>query len=187
MSAAPELATARLLLRRWREEDREPFAALNADAEVMRHFPSPLSSGESDALIGEIERHFNRHGFGLWALQARASGELLGFAGLCFVSFAAAFTPAVEIGWRLRRSSWGRGYATEGARAALTYGFGDLGLREIVSTTSTLNERSRAVMERIGMTRDLAGDFAHPLLADDSPLSAHVLYRLSAVAWRSGA
>jgi ribosomal-protein-alanine N-acetyltransferase len=183
VSPSSELTTPRLLLRRWRDEDRAPFAALNRDAEVMRHFPAPLSARESDALIADIESHFRRHGFGLWALQSRESGELLGFTGLCFVSFAADFTPAVEIGWRLRRSSWGHGYAAEASRASLAFGFDELGFEEIVSFTSTLNERSRAVMERIGMTRDLAGDFAHPLIARDSPLAAHVLYRLAATGW----
>jgi RimJ/RimL family protein N-acetyltransferase len=180
-----ELTTSRLLLRRWREQDRAPFAAMNADAEVMRHFPAPLTTGESDALIADLQAHLERHGFGLWALQSRSSRELLGFTGLCFVSFDAHFTPAVEVGWRLRRSAWGHGYATEAAAAALAFGFDELDVAEIVSFTSVGNERSRAVMERIGMTRDAAGDFSHPLIARDSPLAAHVLYRLTAGDWRA--
>ncbi|HLB20918.1 MAG TPA: GNAT family N-acetyltransferase [Solirubrobacteraceae bacterium] len=185
MGEPAELKTSRLLLRRWREQDRAPFAAMNADAKVMRHFPSPLTAGESDALVSDLQAHFERHGFGLWALQSRSSHELLGFTGLCFVSFDAHFTPAVEVGWRLRRSAWGHGYASEAALAALRFGFAELGVREIVSFTSTVNERSRAVMERIGMARDAAGDFAHPLIARDSPLAPHVLYRLSAADWRA--
>jgi RimJ/RimL family protein N-acetyltransferase len=180
-----ELRTPRLLLRRWREQDRAPFAAMNADAEVMRLFPAPLTAVESDALIADIEAHFERHGFGLWALEHISSGELLGFTGVCFVSFDAPFTPAVEVGWRLRRSAWGHGCATEAAAAALAFGFDELDVAEIVSFTSARNERSRAVMERIGMTHDAAGDFAHPLIARDSPLAAHVLYRLTAADWRA--
>lgn len=178
-----QLETERLLLRRWREDDREPFAALNADADVMRLFPAPLSARESDTLIGDLEAHFERHGFGLWALELRESAELLGFTGLCLVSFSAAFTPAVEVGWRLRRSAWGHGYATEAALASLAFGYDELSLQEIVSFTSVQNEPSRAVMERIGMTRDLTGDFAHPLIGSDSRLAAHVLYRLTAADW----
>ncbi|MHB8234262.1 MAG: GNAT family N-acetyltransferase, partial [Solirubrobacteraceae bacterium] len=117
----------------------------------------------------------------------RRSRELLGFVGLCVVSFDASFTPAVEIGWRLRCSAWGRGYATEGALASLQFGFAELDLEQIVSLTSAHNARSRAVMERIGMTRDPEDDFAHPLIARDSPLSAHVLYRLAATDWRAQA
>jgi RimJ/RimL family protein N-acetyltransferase len=181
----PQLSTARLLLRRWRERDRAPFAAINADAEVMRLFPATLTAVQSGRLITDIEAHFERHGFGLWALEHRRSGELLGFTGLCFVSFEAAFTPAVEVGWRLRRSAWGHGYASEAAIASLAFGFSELDVREVVSFTSARNERSRAVIERIGMTRDLDGDFAHPMVPSDSPLLAHVLYRISAGEWRS--
>ena len=150
----------------------------------MRLFPAPLTSAESDAQIAGIESHFERHGFGLWALELTSSGELLGLTGLCHVSFDAAFTPAVEIGWRLRREAWGHGYAAEAAHAALAFGFAELGLAEIVSFTTVQNERSRAVMRRIGMTRDAAGDFAHPLIARDSALAAHVLYRLRQGDWR---
>jgi RimJ/RimL family protein N-acetyltransferase len=181
----PQLTTARLLLRRWRDRDREPFAELNADAEVMRLFPAPLTAPQSDAQLDALEAHFERHGFGLWALESRRSGELLGFTGLCFVSFDAAFTPAVEIGWRLRRSAWGHGYATEAARASLQFGFVELRIEQVVSFTSVSNAPSRAVMERIGMKQDPDGDFAHPLIAGDSPLSAHVLYRLTAADWRA--
>lgn len=181
------LSTSRLLLRRWRREDREPFAALNSDAEVMRHFPAPLTAAESDALVAQIEAHFELHGFGLWAVEHGSSGALLGFTGLCVPSFEAAFTPAVEIGWRLRRSAWGCGYATEAALGSLEFGFGELGLDEIVSFTSFQNAPSRAVMERIGMRHDADGDFEHPLIAPDSPLAAHVLYRLTAADWRARA
>lgn len=181
MAADAELRTERLLLRRWREEDREPFAALNADPAVMEFFPAPLSRRESDALLERIELGFERHGFGLWALELRESGEFIGFTGLAVPPFEAHFTPAVEVGWRLARSAWGRGYATEAARAALAQGFGPAGLEEIVSMTTVRNRRSRAVMERLGMTRDPADDFEFPTLPPGDPLRPHVLYRIGPV------
>lgn len=186
MDDAPELRTERLLLRRWRREDREPFAALNADALVMEHFPAPLERGESDELISRIDAHFEEHGYGFWALELRASGELIGFAGLQVVSFEAHFTPAIEVGWRLARGHWRRGYATEAARAALSFGFGRAGLEQVVSFTTVANERSRAVMRRIRMSHDPREDFEHPQLAESSPLRRHVLYRRSAADWRKG-
>jgi ribosomal-protein-alanine N-acetyltransferase len=167
-----------LLLRGWREDDRAPFAALNADPEVMQHFPATLSRAESDALVDRIDAMFAEHGFGLWAVEVRASGEFIGFVGLAAWDFEAHFTPAVEVGWRLARSSWGHGYATEAAREAVTFGFDEAGLDEIVSFTSPGNTRSRAVMERLGMTRDPADDFDHPRLPVGHPLRRHVLYRL---------
>ncbi len=174
-----ELTTDRLLLRHWRDSDREAFAAMNADPEVMRHFVATLDAEDSDALLHRISRELEERGWGLWALEERASGHLLGFTGLSPVPFAAPFTPAVEIGWRLVRSHWGRGLASEAARASLAYGFGDLSLPEIVAFTFVGNERSTAVMRRIGMTHDPADDFEHPLIPEGNPLRPHVLYRLS--------
>jgi RimJ/RimL family protein N-acetyltransferase len=173
-----EILTERLRLRRWLPQDLEPFAAMNADPVVMEHFPAPLSRGESDALVDSIEAGFERHGFGLWALEVRESGELAGFTGLAVPGFEAHFTPAVEVGWRLARPAWGRGYATEAGRAALACGFERHGLEEIVSFTSVGNLRSRAVMERLGMTRDPADDFDHPRVPAGDPLRRHVLYRV---------
>jgi RimJ/RimL family protein N-acetyltransferase len=173
-----ELRTERLLLRRWREEDRRPFAALNADPEVMEHFPAPLDRDESEELVERIEMGFERHGFGLWALELREGGEFIGFAGLAVPSFEAHFTPAVEVGWRLARWAWGNGYATEAGRASLAHGFGALGLEEIVSMTTVRNRRSRAVMERLAMIRDPADDFEFPTLPPGDPLRPHVLYRI---------
>jgi ribosomal-protein-alanine N-acetyltransferase len=146
----PELETPRLLLRRWRPEDREPFAALNADPEVMEHFPAPLRRGESDALAARIEAGFERRGFGLWAVEVRESAEFIGFVGLDVPQFEAPFMPAIEVGWRLARPAWGHGYATEAARAALAFGFERLELDEVVAMTAVGNSRSRAVMERLG-------------------------------------
>lgn len=171
------LRTNRLVLRRWRDSDRDPFAAMNADPAVMQYFPAPLSPVESDTMIERIEAHFDMRGFGLWALELAETGEFIGFTGLSTPRFAAHFMPAVEIGWRLARAAWGQGYASEAARRALTFGFEDGNLSEIVSFTAIGNLRSQAVMARIGMTRDPSDDFDHPLVPD-GPLRRHVLYRL---------
>jgi RimJ/RimL family protein N-acetyltransferase len=174
------------MLRRWRLEDREPFAALNADPVVMEHFPSTLARTESDALAERIEAHFGRHGFGLWAVEIPGVTPFAGFTGLSVPAFEAHFTPCVEIGWRLAREHWGKGYATEGARAALRFGFEQAGLAEIVSFTTPANLASRRVMERIGMRHSPSDDFDHPGLPEGHPLRRHVLYRL-ARAGRAGA
>ncbi|HWI96207.1 MAG TPA: GNAT family N-acetyltransferase [Solirubrobacterales bacterium] len=174
----PTLTTPRLELRRWREDDREAFAAINADPAVMEHFPGPLTRRESDELVEKIEAGFEANGFGLWALEVRGTGEFVGFTGLASPGFEVHFTPAVEIGWRLARSAWGHGYATEAARVALGFGFEEDGLDEIVSFTTAANRRSRAVMERIGMNHDPRDDFEHPSLPPGHPQRAHVLYRL---------
>ncbi|CAN5642639.1 GNAT family N-acetyltransferase [soil metagenome] len=177
---APELRTDRLVLRTWREADLAPFAAMNADPEVVRYLPGPLSRAGSDAFAAKIRARFEDDDVGLWAVEVLATGEFVGFTGLSRPSFAAPFLPAVEVGWRLARAAWGLGYATEAARAAVADGFGRVGLTEIVSFTVLANERSRAVMRRLGMTRDRAGDFEHPSLPPGHPLRQHVLYRLAA-------
>jgi ribosomal-protein-alanine N-acetyltransferase len=176
--------TPRLLLRRWRASDREPFAALNADPEVMRYFRGTLDRGESDAFADRIEAQFDELGFGLWAVELRADGRFIGFTGLARHTFAAPFTPCIEVGWRLARDAWGVGYATEAAWAALAVGFGTAGLDEIVSMTTGTNGRSRAVMERLGMTHDPADDFDHPRLPEGHPLRPHVLYRITRAQWQ---
>jgi RimJ/RimL family protein N-acetyltransferase len=178
-----ELRTSRLLLRRWRPEDLEAFAAMNADPEVMEFFPAPLKRASSDALAGRIEAGFAEYGFGLWAIEVASSGGFTGFVGLSVPSFEAAFMPAVEIGWRLARRAWGQGYATEAATAVLDAAFGPLALGEVVSFTSVANLRSRAVMRRLGMVHDPAEDFDHPSLPPDHRLAQHVLYRTTAARW----
>ena len=178
MRHVPELRTARLLLRGWRSDDREPFAALNADPAVRRYFPTLLSRAESDALIDWHEASFDERGFGFWAVEIRGSGMFIGFVGLAVPSFEAPFTPCVEIGWRLAAPFWNQGYATEAARAVVTFGFDALRLEEIVAFTAVVNTPSRRVMEKLGMTHDPADDFAHPDIAPGHPLRAHVLYRL---------
>ncbi len=169
------LTTPRLLLRDWRDEDLPAFAALNADARVMEFFPRPLDRAESDLMADQIRDHFARHGFGLWAVEVPGVAGFIGFVGLSVPRFEAHFTPCVEIGWRLAFEHWGRGYATEAARAALEFGFQQLALDQIVSFTVPSNVRSRAVMERIGMTRSPAADFDHPALPEGHPLRRHVL------------
>lgn len=173
------MRTARLRLRQWRDEDLAPFAALNADPEVMAHFPAVLSREESDAGAARARAGIARDGYGFWAVEVLGGAPFIGFVGIKPVNFAAPFAPAVEIGWRLARSTWGRGYATEAARAALTFGFGQLRLKEIVSFTVPANTRSRAVMERLGMTHDPAEDFDHPNLPEGHALRRHVLYRVA--------
>jgi RimJ/RimL family protein N-acetyltransferase len=172
------LQTQRLLLRPWRESDLEPFAALNADPVVMEHFARPLDRSESDAFVARIRAHFAREGFGFWAVEVPGVAPLVGLVGLARPAFEAHFTPCVEVGWRLAREHWGKGYATEAARASIRFGFEQLGLDEIVSFTVPANVRSRAVMERIGMTRSADDDFDHPALPEGHRLRRHVLYRI---------
>ena len=179
MSPRREIETARLRLRRWLTGDRTAFAAMNADPLVMEHFPRVLSRDESDALADRIEAHFERHGFGPWAVEIRGSAPFAGFVGLAVPSFEAPFTPCVEVGWRLSREHWGRGYATEGARGTVEFASRDLRLHEIVSYTVPGNRRSRRVMEKLGMTTDPADDFDHPELPVGHPLRRHVLYRVT--------
>jgi RimJ/RimL family protein N-acetyltransferase len=169
------LRTERLLLRGWRESDLEPFARLNADPQVMRYFPAPLSREESDTLAERIATSLTERSWGLWAVER--DGVFLGFTGLAVPRFEAPFTPAVEIGWRLARAAWGFGYATEAATAVLRFASEELRLDSVVSFTAVENRRSRAVMERIGMVHDEAGDFDHPAIPAPSPLRRHVLYR----------
>jgi ribosomal-protein-alanine N-acetyltransferase len=165
-------------LRPWRDEDLAPFAALNADLRVMEHFPGLLSREESDHTVSRFRAHFDRHGFGLWAVEVIGGAPFIGFVGLAVPAFEAHFTPCVEIGWRLAAEHWGRGYATEAARAAVDFAFGTVGLEQIVSFTVPANTRSRRVMKRLGMSHSPADDFDHPKLPEGHPLRRHVLYRL---------
>ena len=173
-----EMETPRLLLRRWRETDREPFARMGLDPAVMKFFPSLLSVEQSHELFDRIQAHEEQYGFGLWAAELRETREFIGFVGLAVPPFDAAFTPCIEIGWRLAAAHWGKGLATEGARAAVGFAREDLHLEEIVSFTVPDNRASRRVMEKLGMTRDPAEDFDHPRLPPGHPKQRHVLYRL---------
>lgn len=172
------LRTERILLRRWREEDRLPFQRMNSDPRVMEFFPGLLTAEESDALVGRIESHFDRHGFGPFAVELLENGTFIGFVGLMVPEFEAAFTPAVEIGWRLAAEHWGKGLVTEAAKAAVRYAFDVVELDGLISFTVPGNVRSRRVMGRIGMTHDAREDFEHPGLPVGHPLRRHVLYRL---------
>ena len=164
-----------------------PFAALNSDPVVMEHFPEPLTRAESDVFVDRIEERFESQGFGLWALEVvdpERPVEFIGYTGLNPPSFEAHFTPAIEVGWRLARTAWGHGYASEAALAAVRHGFEVSGLDEIVSFTTIANVRSQAVMRRIGMTHDPSDDFDMPTLPVTHPMRRHVLYRLRADAVR---
>jgi ribosomal-protein-alanine N-acetyltransferase len=176
-----ELRTPRLILRRWRESDREPFAQMNADAEVMRYFVRPLTQAESDASVARMTADFDRNDHGQWALEIPGEAPFIGFTGL----WRPPYMPVVEVGWRLARSYWGKGYATEAARAAIDDGFERVGLKEIVSFTSPLNQPSIRVMEKLGMTHDAADDFEHPNVPVGHALRFHVMYRLSRTRWSS--
>ncbi|MEM8742822.1 MAG: GNAT family N-acetyltransferase [Pseudomonadota bacterium] len=178
-----ELETERLRLRGWVDADHTPFAALNADPEVMAHFPAPLSRAESDALIARQHERWAEDGMCFQAVERKSDGRFLGLAGLAQVRFPAAFTPAVETGWRLARHAWGQGYASEAARAWLDHGFKALGLTEIVAFTALSNTRSAAVMSRIGMTRAADDDFDHPALPEGHALRAHLLCRIRRDEW----
>lgn len=180
----PPLAfdTGRLHLRPWRAADAEPFAALNADPEVMAFFPARLSREASDALLARCQARIVAQGWGLWATELRSTGEFIGFVGLQVPRVPLPFSPCVEIGWRLARAHWGKGLATEAARAALRVGFERLALQEIVSFTAVVNHRSRAVMERLGMQAAPA-TFEHPGVPEGSPLRTHCLYRLARERW----
>ena len=183
MTPILQLESARLLLRQWRDEDLPAFAAMCADEQVMRYFPETLGRLQSAAVIGRIRGHFAEHGFGLWALERKDSGEFIGFTGLAEVGFEAAFAPAVEIGWRLAREHWGLGFASEAAWTCLRCGFGQLGLDEVVAFTAQPNLPSEKVMQAIGMRRDPAGDFEHPALEPGHPLRSHLLYRINREQW----
>ncbi len=178
MNKLDRIETQRLILRRWRETDRAPFAAINADPKVMEYFKTPLTRAESDSFIDRMEDVFEQNGYSFWAVEEKISGKLLGLTGLAPVMFDAPFTPAVEIGWRIASDSWGKGYAPEAARMAFDIGFRYLDLPEIVSFTAVINQKSRSVMEKLGMTQDVAGSFDHPNLPEGHMLRPHVLYRM---------
>jgi RimJ/RimL family protein N-acetyltransferase len=186
--AAPGQATVRtdrLLLRAWREADRTPFAEMNADPEVMEHFPGLMSHAQSDALVDRVLAHWAELGWGLWAVEVLDVAPFIGFVGISRQN--APGWPVVEVGWRLARPYWGRGYATEGALEALRFGFNVLELDEIVSFTIPANTRSTAVMERIGLHHDPADDFDHPRVdpVRYPHIVRHVLYRLGRSEWQA--
>lgn len=175
---APTILTDRLRLREWKAADLDPFAALNADPRVMEYFEKSLSRSESDLQVRTIQDHFCKHGFGLWAVESLESSRFIGIVGLWVPTFEAHFIPCIEIGWRLAVESWGRGFATEAAKACLEYAFRQLRAPEVVSYTVPHNLKSRAVMEKLGMKHQIDGDFDHPKIFEGHPLKRHVLYRI---------
>jgi RimJ/RimL family protein N-acetyltransferase len=178
MNLPLELRTDRLCLRRWLPGDRPLFADMNSDPRVAEFLPCPLSRRESDEMAERIQAHFQQYGFGLWAVEIAGVAPFAGFVGLNVPRFEAPFTPCIEIGWRLSAVHWNRGYATEGARAALGFAFGSLKAEEVVAFTVPHNVRSRRVMDKLGMTHSAVDDFEHPLVAEGNPLRKHILYRL---------
>lgn len=175
-----QIETERLILRPWKEEDKEPFARMNADPVIMEFMPRILPPEDSDKLLERFEKHIKKNGYGLYAVEEKKSGDFIGFAGLNTVSFKAPFTPATEIAWRLDYPAWGKGYATEAAETLIEYAFKDLKLPEIVGFCVHDNQAAIHVMKKLGMARDEKGDFDFPSLRKDHPLGRFVLYRLAA-------
>lgn len=174
------LITKRLILRPWKKEDLEPFAEMSQDPKVMEFFPSLLTKEESDRLAARFEEHIEKTGWGLFAAEEKESSTFIGFIGLSPITlFKEPFAQAVEIGWRLAHPFWNKGYATEGAKAALEYGFNTLNLKEIVAFTASINLRSQNVMKKIGMHHNPIDDFDHPKIPEGNILRHHVLYRLN--------
>jgi len=178
------IKTERLILRPWKEEDLESLSRLNADPRVMEFFPGLLTREESAARLECYAKHILNHGWGLWAVSVPGVSDFIGWIGLWRIGFEAHFTPAIEVGWRLLPEFWGQGYATEGARAAIQYGFNTLKLDEIVSITVPANLRSRRIMEKLGMHRDPKDDFDHLKVPEGHALRRHVLYRITAREWQ---
>lgn len=183
MNSRAEFRTDRLLLRPWRRSDLEPLAAITADPRVMQDLPAPLSRPESDALVERSRAHFRQHGFGLWAVEVPGVAPFIGLAGMWHVGAALPIAPCVEIGWRLAPAHWGRGYATEAATALLAFAFGQVRLDEVVAFTVSDNQRSRRVMDKLGMQRDPRQDFLHPCLPANHPFRQQLLYRIDRPAW----
>lgn len=178
------ILTERLILREWRPEDAAPFAALNADPAVMRFVRGPIGRTQSDALIARFQEQIDREGFGILAVEEKASGRFIGMIGLHQLRPHIPIAPAVEIAWRIEEALWGQGITTEGARAMLAFGFDEIGLPEIVSYAASGNAASRRVMEKIGLRRSARDDFDHPDLAEDDPHRHHAVYRLARDVYR---
>lgn len=172
------LRTPRLILREWRDDDLEPFAAMSADPEVMELLLGPYDRTKNDESVAWARGVWREHNYGLWVVELPGEAPFIGVVGLNRIGYEAHFTPAVEVAWRLARPYWGRGFAYEAARATIEDGFFRLGLDEIVGVTTPPNRRSWRLMERLGMVRDGDGDFIHPRVPEGHPLQLHVLYRL---------
>lgn len=175
--------TERMVFRDWRELDTVPFRAMNKDPRVMEFFPNTLSDTQTDAFISRINDEFSTYGYGLFAVDEKDKGAFIGFIGFHWAAFQSEFTPCIEIGWRLIFKAWGKGFATEGAKACLKYGFEQLGFDKVLSFTSATNTRSQKVMKKIGMTK--SAEFNHPNVCEDSPLKPHVLFKITQADWRA--
>ena len=182
MDHGPTIETERLILRPWRDDDVVPWIAMSADPRVMEFFPAVMPADEAAETATRVRENLARRGFGWWAIEVKDGAPFAGVIALQMVPFEAPFTPAMEVGWRLAFDQWNKGYATEGAAAALRFAFGDLAQREVVAMTAAINLRSQRVMQRLGMTRDPADDFDHPRLPREHRLHRHVLYRIAAPA-----
>lgn len=177
-----ELQTQRLKLRQWVKEDFQPFAAMSADPQVMAFYPSTLSEEESNVMAMKIQGLIAERGWGFWAVETLDSGAFVGFVGLHIPTYDLPCSPCVEIGWRLARPFWGKGYATEAAKESLAFAFEKLELNEVYSFASQVNERSWRVMERLGMV-NTGQNFDHPIIPKGHALSEHVLYRIMKEQW----
>ncbi len=171
------MTTERLNLRNWIDSDIKAFAEMNRDPEVMKYFPKTYSEEETLAMVHRIRLHFDKNGFGLYAVENKMTGDFIGFTGFSIPTFESFFTPCVEIGWRFKKDVWGSGYATEAAKACLKYGFETFGFTKIVSFTSSLNVNSEKLMRRIGM--NYVAEFDHPLIDKGTSLCLHVLYQIN--------
>lgn len=178
MATTKAIETERLLLRQWKASDRQPFIELNADPEVMEYFPSPISESESDEFIQRVTAEIEDSGWGFWAVELKSSHDFIGFVGISSPRAKLPFSPCIEIGWRLAKKYWGKGYATEAAEAALKFAFANLPINEVVSFTSVQNKRSQVVMKNINMT-DSGQNFMHPSIPVGNALQEHVLFKIS--------
>jgi len=169
------IKTGRLGLRNWLASDTAPFVTMGQDSKVMRYFPELLTEADTIALINNLKKHYEKYGYTYFAMDELATGEFVGFTGLKYQTFESEFTPSVDIGWRLKRSAWGKGYATEAAKACLNVAFNEFGLDEVYSFCPDLNKASEAIMKKIGMT--YLGTLQHPKVANDSRFKHCVVYR----------
>ncbi|MBL8510828.1 MAG: GNAT family N-acetyltransferase [Betaproteobacteria bacterium] len=181
--APVELRTPRVSLRQWKDSDMADWITMNADPEVRQYFPTVLTAEMAFAEAGRIRAAFSQRGWGLWAVEVPGVFVFAGFVGLMVPAYEAPWMPAVEIGWRLRRDAWGKGYASEGAEAALQFAFQHLALPEVVAISVPTNTPSHKVMERLGMVRDTSADFDHPKVPADWPYKRHILHRHTKATW----
>ncbi|MCA3017601.1 MAG: GNAT family N-acetyltransferase [Rhodocyclaceae bacterium] len=180
-----EIRTQRVLLRQWKDSDLDAWAEMNADPEVRKYFPKVLDRAEADGEASRIRGGIAQRGWGMWAIEIPGILPFAGLVGLNLPAFQAPWMPAVEIGWRLSRDAWHKGYATEGAVAAMNFAFDELHLPEVVAMSVKTNTPSHQVMQRLGMTHDPSADFDHPRVPADWPLKTHILHRISPATWKA--